>query len=106
MGGGTFDFSILNIDDSLFEVKATRGDNHLSGEDFNNYLVNYYIEQFKNKTDIDISKGQKSLRRLKVVCEKYKRDLSMSQQTSLDINTLAEGEDFQITISRPKFEDL
>ena len=106
LGGGTFDVSILNIDNSLFEVRATRGDTHLGGEDFDNYLVNYCIEQFKNNTGIDISNDQKALRRLKVVCEKCKRDLSSAQQTNLDIDALAEGEDFQITISRPEFEDL
>ena len=106
LGGGTFDVSILNIDESLFEVRATRGDTHLGGEDFDNYLVNYCIEQFKSKTDIDISNNQKALRRLKVACEKCKRELSNAQQSSLDVDALAEGEDLQITISRPEFEDL
>ena len=106
LGGGTFDVSILNIDDSLFEVRATRGDTHLGGEDFDNYLVNYSIEQFNNEHGIDINGNQKALRRLKVACEKCKRELSSAQQTHMDIDALSDGEDFQITITRPEFENL
>ena len=106
LGGGTFDISILSVDSTLFEVRATRGDTHLGGEDFDNALMRYCIEEFKEETGIDISNNQKVLRRLKVSCEKAKRDLSLSQQVEIDIDSLAEGKDFNIKITRPQFEDL
>ena len=106
LGGGTFDVSILELQNSIYEVKSTRGDTHLGGEDFDNILVNYCIDEFKKITEIDINGNQKALRRLKVACEKAKRDLSSAMQTSLDIDALAEGEDFNITITRPQFEEL
>ena len=106
LGGGTFDISILSVDSTLFEVRATRGDTHLGGEDFDNELMRYCIEEFKEETGIDISNNQKVLRRLKVSCEKAKRDLSLSQQVEIDIDSLAEGKDFNIKITRPQFEDL
>ena len=103
LGGGTFDISILSVDSTLFEVRATRGDTHLGGEDFDNALMRYCIEEFKEETGIDISNNQKVLRRLKVSCEKAKRDLSLSQQVEIDIDSLAEGKDFNIKITRPQF---
>ena len=106
LGGGTFDVSVLSLDDTLFEVRATRGDTHLGGEDFDNKLVEHCVNEFKKSTDIDITGNQKALRRLKVACEKAKRDLSAAQQTSLDIDALAEGEDFNINVTRPQFEDM
>ena len=106
LGGGTFDVSVLSLDGQLFEVRATRGDTHLGGEDFDNALLKFCIDEFKSQSDIDISKNQKALRRLKVVCEKAKRDLSSTQQTNIDVAALAEGEDFNINITRPQFEDM
>ncbi len=106
LGGGTFDVSILNVDDTLFEVRATRGDTHLGGEDFDHALLNFCIEEFKNDSGVDISNNQKALRRLKVACEKAKRDLSSAQQTNIDIAALSDGEDFNVNITRPQFEDM
>ena len=106
LGGGTFDVSVLSLDGQLFEVRSTRGDTHLGGEDFDNALLKFCIDEFKSQSDIDISKNQKALRRLKVVCEKAKRDLSSTQQTNIDVAALAEGEDFNINITRPQFEDM
>jgi len=106
LGGGTFDISILSLDSSLFEVRATRGDTHLGGEDFDNALMRFCIEEFKDETGIDIGNNQKVLRRLKVACEKAKRELSLSQQAEIDIDSLAEGKDFNIKITRPQFEDI
>ena len=106
LGGGTFDVSILNVDDTLFEVRATRGDTHLGGEDFDHALLNFCIEEFKNDNGVDISNNQKALRRLKVACEKAKRDLSSAQQTNIDIAALSDGEDFNVNITRPQFEDM
>ena len=106
LGGGTFDVSILNFEGSLLEVRATRGDTHLGGEDFDDRLIHYCIDEFKNDTGNDISKNEKAKRRLKVACEKAKKNLSSAQETMIDIDSLAEGEDFNIKINRPKFEDL
>ena len=106
LGGGTFDVSVLSLDGQLFEVRATRGDTHLGGEDFDNALLHYCIDEFKNESGVDISNNQKALRRLKVVCEKAKRDLSAAQQTNIDVAALAEGEDFNILITRVQFEDM
>ena len=91
LGGGTFDISILTVDNSLFEVRATRGDTHLGGEDFDNKLMRYCIQEFKEDTGIDIENNQKVLRRLKVACEKAKRELSLSQQVEIDIDSLIGG---------------
>ena len=106
LGGGTFDISILTVDNSLFEVRATRGDTHLGGEDFDNKLMRYCIQEFKEDTGIDIENNQKVLRRLKVACEKAKRELSLSQQVEIDIDSLAGGQDFNIKITRPQFEEI
>ncbi len=106
LGGGTFDVSILNVDGTLLEVRATRGDTHLGGEDFDDRLIHYCIDEFKNDTGNDISKNERAKRRLKVACEKAKKNLSSAQETMIDIDALAEGEDFNIKINRLKFEDL
>jgi L1 cell adhesion molecule like protein len=106
LGGGTFDVSILNFEGSLLEVRATRGDTHLGGEDFDDRLIHYCIDEFKNDTGNDISKNERAKRRLKIACEKAKKTLSSAQETMIDIDSLAEGEDFNIKITRPKFEDL
>ena len=106
LGGGTFDVTILSIDNNLLEVRSTCGDTHLGGEDFDNRLLQHCINEFKEQTNIDISNNQKALRRLKILCEKAKINLSSMQETQIDVDALAEGEDFNITITRPEFEDL
>ena len=106
LGGGTFDVTILSIDNNLLEVRSTSGDTHLGGEDFDNKLIQYCIEEFKEQSGHDISDNQKAIRRLKLICEKAKINLSASQEASIDADGLAEGEDFNITITRPEFEDL
>ncbi|KAI5953376.1 SSA3 [Candida jiufengensis] len=106
LGGGTFDVSILAIDEGIFEVKATAGDTHLGGEDFDNRLVNFFIQEFKRKTKKDISSNQRALRRLRTACERAKRTLSSSAQTSIEIDSLYEGIDFYTSITRARFEEL
>ena len=106
LGGGTFDVTILSIDNNLLEVRSTCGDTHLGGEDFDNRLLQYCIDTFKEQTGIDISYNQKAIILLKIICEKAKINLSSMQETAIDVDALAEGEDFNITITRPEFEDL
>ena len=106
LGGGTFDVSLLSIDDGIFEVKATAGDTHLGGEDFDNILMKYFIEEFKRKNKIDISENKRSLRRLKTACERAKRTLSSSSSASLELESLHEGIDFFTNITRARFESL
>ena len=105
-GGGTFDVSILTIDDSIFEVKATAGDTHLGGEDFDNKMVEYFVDEFKRKYKKDISDNKKSLRRLRTACENAKRTLSSSNVAQIEIDSLYEGIDFATSITRAKFENL
>uniref|UniRef100_A0A9L0JBJ8 Uncharacterized protein n=1 Tax=Equus asinus TaxID=9793 RepID=A0A9L0JBJ8_EQUAS len=104
--GGTFDVSILTIDDGIFEVKATAGDTHLGGEDFDNRLVNHFVEEFKRKHKKDISQNKRAVRRLRTACERAKRTLSSSTQASLEIDSLFEGIDFYTSITRARFEEL
>jgi heat shock 70kDa protein 1/2/6/8 len=106
LGGGTFDVSLLTIEEGIFEVKATNGHTHLGGEDFDNRLVDYCIAEFKKKTGIDISGNARALRRLRTQCEKAKRILSAAHQAPIECETLAEGEDFNTQITRAKFEEL
>merc|ERR1712048_1296171 len=106
LGGGTFDVSILAIEDGIFEAKATAGDTHLGGEDFDNELVNFCKKQFKNQHKKDISSNKRAVRRLRTACERAKRTLSGSTQANIEIDSLYEGIDFYITITRAKFEDL
>jgi len=106
LGGGTFDVSLLTIDDGIFEVKATNGHTHLGGEDFDNVLVDYCITQFKKQTGIDIKDNARAMRRLRTQCEKTKRILSSAHQSEIFCDTLAEGEDFTVSISRALFEEL
>jgi heat shock 70kDa protein 1/2/6/8 len=106
LGGGTFDVSLLTIEDGIFEVKATAGDTHLGGEDFDNRLVNHFIQEFKRKNKKDLSNNQRSLRRLRTACERAKRTLSSSAQTSIEIDSLFEGIDFYTSITRARFEEL
>ncbi|XP_063704472.1 heat shock 70 kDa protein cognate 2-like [Culicoides brevitarsis] len=107
LGGGTFDVSILAIDEgSLFEVKSTAGDTHLGGEDFDNRLVTYFVDEFKRKFKKDMSGNARSLRRLRTACERAKRTLSSSTEASLEIDALYEGVDFYSKITRARFEEL
>jgi L1 cell adhesion molecule like protein len=105
-GGGTFDVSLLTIEDGVFEVKATAGDTHLGGEDFDTRLVEYFMQEFKRKNKIDISESKKAIRRLRTASERAKRSLSASTVASLECDSLYEGIDFNTTISRAKFENL
>ena len=106
LGGGTFDVSLLSIEDGIFEVKATNGHTHLGGEDFDNRLVEFCMTQFKKKTGHDIMGNARAMRRLRTQCEKAKRILSSAHQAEIECETLYEGEDFSTTISRAKFEEL
>ena len=106
LGGGTFDVSLLSISNGLFEVKATSGDTHLGGEDFDNRLVEFCAAHFQKSTSIDIRSDNRALRRLRTQCEKAKRMLSFSNQATIDVDALRNGEDFNLTITRAKFEEL
>ena len=106
LGGGTFDVSLLSIDDGIFEVKATAGDTHLGGEDFDNILMKYFIDEFKRKHKVDLSDNKRSLRRLKTACERAKRTLSSSATASIELESLFEGIDFFTSISKARFESL
>uniref|UniRef100_A0A673I576 Heat shock cognate 71 kDa protein n=1 Tax=Sinocyclocheilus rhinocerous TaxID=307959 RepID=A0A673I576_9TELE len=106
LGGGTFDVSILTIEDGIFEVKATAGDTHLGGEDFDNRMVKHFVEEFKRKHKKDISQNKRAVRRLRTACERAKRTLSSSTQASIAIDSLFEGIDFYTSITRARFEEL
>ena len=106
LGGGTFDVSLLTIEEGIFEVKATAGDTHLGGEDFDNRLVDHFVQEFKRKFRKDISDNQRALRRLRTACERAKRTLSSSTQAHIEIDSLFEGTDFNSVITRARFEDL
>lgn len=106
LGGGTFDVSVLSIDDGVFEVKATAGDTHLGGEDFDNRLVNHFLNEFKRKFKKDMSGNKRAVRRLRTACERAKRTLSSSTQASIEIDSLFEGNDFYSNITRARFEEL
>ncbi|XP_022714720.1 heat shock 70 kDa protein-like [Durio zibethinus] len=106
LGGGTFDVSLLTIEEGIFEVKATAGDTHLGGEDFDNRLVNHFVQEFKRKHKKDISSNARALRRLRTACERAKRTLSSTTQTTIEIDSLYEGIDFYSTITRARFEEL
>lgn len=105
-GGGTFDVSILTIDNSIFEVKATAGDTHLGGEDFDTILVEYFMDEFKKKHKKDITGNKRALRRLRTACESAKRTLSSATVANLEVDSLFDGIDFTSTITRAKFENL
>jgi len=106
LGGGTFDVSILTIEDGIFEVKSTAGDTHLGGEDFDNRMVNHFVQEFKRKYKKDLSDNKRSLRRLRTACERAKRTLSSSAQASIEIDSLYEGVDFYTSVTRARFEEL
>lgn len=106
LGGGTFDVSCLTIEDGIFEVKSTAGDTHLGGEDFDNRMVNHFVQEFKRKHKKDLTTNKRALRRLRTACERAKRTLSSSTQASIEIDSLFEGIDFYSTITRARFEEL
>ncbi|GKD18720.1 putative heat shock protein 70 family protein [Tanacetum coccineum] len=107
MGGGTFDVSLLTINkEGTVNVKAVGGDTHLGGEDFDKEMVNHCIQEFKKRQKKDVSKNARAMGRLKVACEKAKRDLSSTTQTWIEIDSLYEGVDFSMNITRAKFEKL
>ena len=106
LGGGTFDVSLLTIDDGVFEVKATAGDTHLGGEDFDNRMVNHFITEFKRKYKKDISGNGRALRRLRTACERAKRTLSSATTASIEVDQLYEGIDFYTSITRARFEEI
>jgi len=106
LGGGTFDVSLLTIEEGIFEVKATAGDTHLGGEDFDQRLMNHFVQEFKRKHKKDITGNARALRRLRTSCERAKRTLSSTAQTSIEIDSLFEGVDFYTSITRARFEEL
>merc|ERR1712203_880306 len=106
LGGGTFDVSILSIDDGIFEVKSTAGDTHLGGEDFDNRMVDHFMNEFKRKHKKDLTGNKRALRRLRTACERAKRTLSASAQASIEIDSLFDGIDFYTSITRARFEEL
>ncbi|CAJ1030279.1 putative Hsp70 protein/MreB/Mbl protein [Leishmania shawi] len=107
LGGGTFDVTLLTIDGGIFEVKATNGDTHLGGEDFDNRLVTFFTEEFKRKNKgKDLSSSHRALRRLRTACERAKRTLSSATQATIEIDALFDNVDFQANITRARFEEL
>src|SRR5882757_7245484 len=106
LGGGTFDVSLLTIEEGIFEVKATAGDTHLGGEDFDNRLVNHFVQEFKRKFKKDLSSNPRALRRLRTACERAKRTLSSATNTTIEIDSLFEGIDFYTSPTRACFEEL
>ncbi len=106
LGGGTFDVTILEINNNKFNVKTIGGDGHLGGEDFDNELIKFCIKEFNEQNKIDISSNKKALRRLKIACERVKKDLSSMNESEIEIDALSEGKDFSIKITRGEFETL
>ncbi|WJX59581.1 hypothetical protein P8452_44890 [Trifolium repens] len=106
LGGGTFDVSLLSIEETVFVVTATAGDSHLGGEDFDNRMVENFVEEFKRKHEKEISGNPRALRKLRTACERAKRTLSSTKHTTIEIDSLYEGIDFYTTITRHRFEEL
>ncbi|KAL2893968.1 Heat shock cognate 70 kDa protein, partial [Bienertia sinuspersici] len=106
LGGGTFDVSVVVIEKDSVEVKATRGDTHLGGGDFDNRLLSYFITEFQRKHNVDVSSNLRCVARLRAACERAKRTLSLTTETSIDIDSLCQGIDFSSTLSRAQFERL
>ncbi|GAA5795812.1 heat shock 70 kDa protein 2 [Helicostylum pulchrum] len=106
LGGGTFDVSLLTISGGVFAVKATAGNTHLGGEDFDNTLVNHFVQEIKRKHKKDITGDARALRRLRSASERAKRTLSSLTQTTVEVDSLFEGVDFQSNITRAKFEEI
>ncbi|GFF47685.1 78 kDa glucose-regulated protein homolog [Aspergillus udagawae] len=106
LGGGTFDVSLLSIDNGVFEVLATAGDTHLGGEDFDHRVMDYFVKQYNKKHNVDVSKDLKAMGKLKREVEKAKRTLSSQMSTRIEIESFHNGEDFSETLTRAKFEEL
>ena len=106
LGGGTFDVSILTIDNGVFEVISTSGDTHLGGEDFDQRVLDYFMKLIKRKHNVDISKDKRAIQKLKREVEKGKRALSSKQTTQIEIESLFDGQDFSEELTRAKFEEL
>ncbi|XP_024632729.1 heat shock cognate 70 kDa protein [Medicago truncatula] len=106
LGGGTFDVSLLTIKGDVFEVKATSGNTHLGGEDFDNRMLNYFVKEFNRKNKVDITRNPRALRRLRTSCEKAKRTLSFKLVTAIEIDYLYEDIDFSTSLTRVKFEEI
>jgi L1 cell adhesion molecule like protein len=106
LGGGTFDVSLLSIDDGVFEVKATAGDTHLGGEDFDQRIMEHFCKEFKRKHKRDLHQSNRALRRLRTACERAKRTLSSAATASIEIDSLMDGIDFNTSLTRARFEDL
>ena len=106
LGGGNLSVSVLAIDEGIFEVKSTAGDTHLGGEDFDNRMVNHFVDEFRRKNKKDLFTNKRSLRRLRTACERSKRTLSHSPQANIEIDSLFEGIDFYTSITRARFEEL
>ncbi|CAL5184221.1 unnamed protein product [Lathyrus oleraceus] len=106
LGGGTFDVSLLTIKGNVFNVKATAGNTHLGGEDFDNRMVNYFVQEFNRKNKVDINGNPKALRRLRTACERAKRSLSFLVVATIEVDSLFQGIDFSSSINRAKFEEM
>ncbi|KAF2123890.1 heat shock protein 70 [Dothidotthia symphoricarpi CBS 119687] len=106
LGGGTFDVSILTIEEGVFEVQSTAGDTHLGGEDFDNRVINYFTKKYNKEKSVDITKDAKTMGKLKREVEKAKRTLSSQKTTKIEIESFFKGEDFSETLTRAKFEEL
>ncbi|KAF2452825.1 heat shock protein 70 [Lineolata rhizophorae] len=106
LGGGTFDVSILTVDQGVFEVQATAGDTHLGGEDFDQRVMNHFVKKYNKEHDVDISKNPKTMGKLKREVEKAKRTLSSQMSTKIEIESFHDGNDFSETLTRAKFEEL
>lgn len=106
LGGGTFDVSLLTIDNGVFEVIATNGDTHLGGEDFDQRVMDYFMKLYKKKKGKDVRKDNRAVQKLRREVEKAKRALSSQQTTRVEIESFFNGEDFSETLTRAKFEEL
>ncbi|GLB37295.1 putative heat shock protein 70 family protein [Lyophyllum shimeji] len=106
LGGGTFDVSLLSIEDGVFEVHATAGDTHLGGEDFDSHVIEHLVKVYQSKTGTDVSKNQRTMGKLKKAVESAKRTLSTQQSTRIEIESFEGGNDFSETLTRAKFEEL
>lgn len=106
LGGGTFDVSLLTIDDGVFEVVATNGDTHLGGEDFDQRVIDHFVKLYKKKKGKDLRKDNRAVQKLRREVEKAKRALSSQHQARIEIESLFEGEDFSETLTRARFEEL
>merc|ERR1712166_1631948 len=106
LGGGTFDVSLLTIDNGVFEVVATNGDTHLGGEDFDQRVMQHFIKIFNKKHSKDMTKDKRAVQKLRREVEKAKRALSSTHQARLEIESLFDGEDFSESLTRARFEEL